>query len=120
MFIIRWVLGRIILFFDFIFSPSKPKRTLEIQAEVDSSTAHLSLYQLPACPFCVKVRREMKRGGLNIELKNINKDENLRTELIEKGGKRTVPCLRIVDEKQEVSWLYESSAINQYIQQFVR
>lgn len=120
MFIIRWVLGRIILFFDFIFSPSKPKREAKLQAEIDSSTAHLSLYQLPACPFCVKVRREMKRGGLNIALKNINQDEALNEELITQGGKRKVPCLRIVDEKQEVSWLYESSVINQYIQQFVR
>jgi glutaredoxin len=120
MFIIRWVLGRIILFFDFIFSPSKPKRAAELQAEIDASTDHLSLYQLPACPFCVKVRREMKRGGLNIALKNINQDQAFNDELIAKGGKRKVPCLRIVDEKQEVSWLYESSAINQYIQQFVR
>ncbi|MEW6990066.1 glutaredoxin family protein [Colwelliaceae bacterium 6441] len=120
MFILRWVIGRIILFFDFIFSPRQPKRSADIQAEVDSSTAHLSLYQLPACPFCVKVRREMKRSGLNIELKNINQDEKLREELIDKGGKRTVPCLRIVDENQEVNWLYESSVINQYIQQFAR
>lgn len=120
MFIIRWVLGRIILFFDFVFSPSKPKRSAELQAEIDSSTAHLSLYQLPACPFCVKVRREMKRSGLNIELKNINQNETLREELIAQGGKKTVPCLRIVDENKTVSWLYESSAINQYIQQFVR
>jgi len=120
MFIIRWVIGRIILFFDFIFSPSKPKRSADIQAEIDSSTAHLSLYQLPACPFCVKVRRAMKRGGLNIQLKNINKNELHRSELIEQGGKRTVPCLKITDEDQKVSWLYESSAINVYLQQFVR
>jgi len=120
MFIIRWVIGRIILFFDFIFTPSKPKRAASLQADVDASTAHLSLYQLPACPFCVKVRREMKRGGLNIELKNINKDEQLREELITQGGSKKVPCLRIVDDKQEISWLYESSVINQYIQQFAR
>ena len=120
MFIIRWVLGRIILFFDFIFSPSKPKRHAEIQARIDENTAHLSLYQLPACPFCVKVRREIKRCGLNIPLKNINKDERLLNELVEQGGKRMVPCLRIVNEKQDVTWLYESSEINNYIQQFVQ
>ena len=67
MFIIRWVIGRIILFFDFIFSPSSPKRDEKIQAEMDSNTAHLNLYQLPACPFCVKVRRSLKRHGLNIK-----------------------------------------------------
>lgn len=120
MFVIRWVLGRIILFFNFIFSPSKPKRSTQLQAEVDKSTAHLSLYQLPACPFCVKVRRSMKRGGLNFSLKNINQDEKLRQELIEFGGKRTVPCLKIVGDDKQVTWLYESSDIIQYLQQFVK
>ncbi|GAA6203534.1 glutaredoxin [Thalassotalea sp. SU-HH00458] len=120
MFIIRWMLGRIILFFDFIFSPSKPKRAAQEQAQIDASTEHLSLYQLPACPFCVKVRRAIKRGGLNIELRNINQNENYRAELIAQGGKKTVPCLRIVQEDQTVNWLYESSEINQYLQQFVR
>jgi len=120
MFILRWLIGRIILFFNFVFSPTQPKRDASLQAEIDASTAHLSLYQLPACPFCVKVRRAMKRGGLNIQLKNINQDETLRQELIEHGGKRTVPCLKIIDENQETTWLYESSDINQYLQQFVK
>lgn len=121
MFVIRWVLGRIILFFDFIFSPKKPKRSADLQAEIDANTAHLSLYQLPACPFCVKVRRQIKRNGLNIDIKNINKNEVYLEELIDNGGKRTVPCLRIVDEKsKEVRWMYESSMINQYLQQFAR
>ncbi|GLX79315.1 glutaredoxin [Thalassotalea insulae] len=120
MFILRWLIGRIILFFDFVFSPKKPKRAPELQNEIDESTAHLSLYQLPACPFCVKVRRAMKRGGLNIAVKNINKDNSLRQELVEQGGKHKVPCLKIVNDNQEVTWLYESSDIKQYIQQFVR
>ncbi len=120
MFIVRWLIGRIILLIDFIFSPKKPKRPADIQAEIDASTAHLSLYQLPACPFCVKVRRAIKRGGLNIDIKNINRDERLRQELIEQGGKRTVPCLKIVDQQSQVTWLYESSDIKQYLQQFVR
>jgi len=120
MFIIRWVIGRIILFFDFIFSPSSPKRDEKIQTEIDSNTAHLNLYQLPACPFCVKVRRSLKRDGLNINLRNINKNENYREELIREGGKRTVPCLRIENENEPVKWLYESNDIVNYLQQFAR
>jgi len=120
MFIIRWVLGRIILFFDFVFSPSKPKRDVKVQAEIDSDTAHLNLYQLPACPFCVKVRRSLKRDGLNINLRNINQNENYREELIREGGKRTVPCLRIEKKNEPVRWLYESSSIVDYLQQFAR
>lgn len=120
MFIIRWVLGRIILFFDFIFSPSKPKRAPDVQAEIDASTQHLNLYQLPACPFCVKVRREMKRKGLNINIRNINSEQQYREELIAEGGKRTVPCLRIEKDDNSVQWLYESKDIIQYLAQFNR
>lgn len=115
---VRWFIGRFILLFDFIFSPRSPKRSAEKQAEVNQSVSHLSLYQLPACPFCVKVRRSMKRNGLSVELKNINQDEALREELIEKGGKRTVPCLKI-EENGESTWLYESSDIIKYLEQFV-
>lgn len=48
MFIIRWVIGRIILLFNFIFSPKSPKRTLDEQTAIDAQTKSLSLYQLPA------------------------------------------------------------------------
>lgn len=115
---IRWFIGRFILLFDFIFSPRSPKRSVEKQTEINESVSHLSLYQLPACPFCVKVRRSMKRNGLSVELKNINQNEALREELIEKGGKRTVPCLKI-EANGESTWLYESSDIIKYLEQFV-
>ena len=71
--LIRWPIGRLILLLNFIFSPTSPKRTTQAQQEVDAKTQNLSLYQLPSCPFCVKVRRAMKREGLTIELRNINK-----------------------------------------------
>ena len=116
MVIIRWVLGRIILFFDFIFTPRGPKRAVDAQQEINQRIANLSLYQLPACPFCVKVRRSMKRNGLPIELRNINKDDALKQELISEGGKRTVPCLRIVNQDQSVHWLYESKKIVTYLE----
>lgn len=112
--VIRWLIGRIILFFDFIFSPSKPQRSAQEQADLDKATEHLSLYQLAACPFCVKVRRAMKRQGLNIELRNIHQQSNL-DELVAEGGKRTVPCLKIEDDKGEVTWMYESNDIIAYL-----
>lgn len=120
MFLIRWPLGRLILLLNFVFSPRSPKRAKQLQTEVDASTGHLSLYQLPACPFCVKTRRAMKRYGLNIELRNINQQESYREELIREGGKRTVPCLKITNENQSVTWLYESKDIIDYLAKFVR
>ena len=32
------------------------------------------------------------------------------------GGQNQVPCLKITDDKGETTWLYESSAIIQYLQ----
>ena len=120
MFLIRWPIGRLILLLNFIFSPRSPKRTRQVQKAIDDSTAHFSLYQLPACPFCVKTRRALKRYGLNIELRNINQQENYREELIREGGKRTVPCLKITNEDQSTTWMYESSDIIDYLAKFAR
>jgi len=118
--LIRWPIGRLILLLNFIFSPKSPKRTVEEQRKIDDKTQNLSLYQLPACPFCVKVRRAMKREGLNIELRNINQKNNYREELIREGGKRTVPCLRIENPESEVQWLYESNDVIAYLKQLVK
>lgn len=118
--LIRWPIGRLILLLNFIFSPKSPKRSVEEQRKIDENTQNLSLYQLPSCPFCVKVRRTMKREGLNIALRNINQKNDYREELIREGGKRTVPCLRIEKPDGEVQWLYESSDVIAHLQQLVK
>ncbi len=113
---LREGLGRLIILFDWVFSPSRQKRTSDIQAEVDQQTATLKLYQFYACPFCVKTRRAMKRLNLQIETRNAQSGEH-REELHLMGGKIKVPCLRIEDEDEEdVSWLYESGDIIKYLE----
>ncbi len=109
--VVRWPIGQLILLLDFIFSPRKPQRSEEQQTKLDSATKLLSLYQLPSCPFCVKVRRAIKREGLNIALRNINDNHEFNQQLIREGGKRKVPCLRIENTNGEVKWLYESNDI---------
>ena len=59
--IIRLILGRLILLFNWVFTPRGVKRSADMQAIINGKTAKLALYQYEACPFCVKVRREMKR-----------------------------------------------------------
>ena len=112
---VRWLLGRIILFFDFITTPRGVKRADDVQAEINQKTAKLSLYQFHACPFCVKVRRAMKRQSLNIELRDAKAEGPYRQELQAQGGKVKVPCLRI-EENDKVTWLYESSDIVNYLE----
>jgi glutaredoxin len=113
---IRWPIGQLILLLNFIFSPRSPKRPIEEQAKIDVKTETLSLYQLPSCPFCVKVRRTMKREGLKIELRNISGKNEFQAELIREGGKRKVPCLRIEKEDGQVQWLYESNDVVAHLQ----
>lgn len=113
MFIIRWILGRIILLLNFVFAPKKPKHASELQAKLDAQTQKLALYQYAACPFCVKVRRAMRRQGLNIKTVDAKQIDNKQT-LENLGGKLQVPCLRI-EEAGQVNWLYESSEIITYL-----
>jgi glutaredoxin len=115
MFLIRWPIGRLILLLNAVFSPKPIKRSGEVQQLVDENTKNLTLYQLPACPFCVKVRRSIKRNNLKIELRNINKNAQHHQELVNEGGKRTVPCLRI-EKDDQVQWLYESNDIISHLQ----
>ncbi|GLT13377.1 glutathione S-transferase N-terminal domain-containing protein [Vibrio algivorus] len=113
--VIRWILGRIILLLNFIFSPRGVKRTPEAQQVINERTQQLALYQFDACPFCVKVRRAMKRNSLNIELRDA-KTEPHRQTLQDGGGRVKVPCLRI-EKEGEVTWMYESNDIIQYLEQ---
>jgi glutaredoxin len=113
MFVIRWLLGRIILLLNFIFTPKKPKLDAALQASLDAQTRSLALYQYAACPFCVKVRRAMRRQGLNILTVDAKQTEHKQV-LQMQGGKLQVPCLRI-EEQDKVSWLYESSEIIRYL-----
>jgi glutaredoxin len=134
--LLRFVIGRVILFFDWLFTPQSMQRPVEAQRLVDQATAGLILYQLPACPFCVKVRRAIKRLGLKIEIRNVDREANFREELVREGGKFQAPCLRIDEnaaqtpisggdrgvsqahegkECNQVRWMYESSDIVAYL-----
>lgn len=116
--LVRWILGRIILLLDFIFTPKSIKRAPQEQELVNQKTKDLSLYQFKACPFCVKVRRSMKRNGLNIETRDAKKDELHRQTLLEQGGRVKVPCLRIANG-DDVTWLYESNDIINFLEKEV-
>ena len=113
--IIRAILGALILFFNWVFTPRGVKRNAETQAKIDQQTTGLALYQYKACPFCVKVRRTMKRNTLNISTRDAKRCETSRNELIDGGGKLKVPCLRI-EEEGGVRWMYDSSDIISYLE----
>ncbi len=80
------------------------------QQVIDEKTSHLRLYHMERCPYCIKVRQEMMRLALHIELADIVTSPEARDELITGGGVNQVPCLRI-EEGGSVRWMYESSDI---------
>jgi glutaredoxin len=63
-------------------------------------------------------KMEIKRSGLDIENRDIQKNRYYEKELIRQGGKRQVPCLRIESLDGKIQWLYESGDINQWIKQY--
>ena len=84
-----------------------------LDRKVDEQTLSLQLYQYAACPFCVKVRRAIRRQGLNITTIDAKQADHQQT-LVTQGGLAKVPCLRI-EEAGEITWMYESSDIIDYL-----
>ena len=113
--VIRWILGQIILILDFLTAPKAVVREAKEQRAIDDVTALMSMYQFKTCPFCVKVRRELKRHALHIELRDAKNDAEIKAELVREGGRHKVPCLRIEKPDNSVEWLYESNDIIAYL-----
>jgi len=116
---LRRVLGPIMLLMEKLTTPRALPRTAEEQARLDAATRGLALYQFRTCPFCIKVRREIARLSLNIELRDAQWDAAHRQALLQGGGTVKVPCLRIPSTAGKEQWLYESSHINAWLNELV-
>lgn len=114
--LVRNALGAVIVLLDRISRPRAVQRSPADQDRVQSAMDGLSLYQLRACPFCVKTRRAIHALGVDIEMRDINKDSQYREQLQQGGGQIKVPCLRIEDSNN-VRWMYESDDIIAYLNQ---
>ena len=113
---VRLIVGPIILFLDKVTTPKGIKRPEEEQQKIDNEVNNLVLYQFQTCPFCIKVKRNNKRLSLKIETRDAQHNQAYREELLQGGGQIKVPCLKIVDNKGNDSWMYESDDIVQYLQ----
>lgn len=114
---LRVLLAPVMLVSEKLSTPRSVERSTEEQAEVDAACEALALYQFRSCPFCIKVRKEMARLGLKIELRDAQLDPDHKQALLEGGGKVKVPCLRIAHEDGREEWLYESDEINRWLHQ---
>ena len=107
----RRLVGRVVLTAERWTAPEPPVRSPGEQADLDARTGDLALYQFTACPYCVRVRRAIRRLGLNIELRDARRNSGWAQELRREGGRYQVPCLRFENAAGEVHWLYESRDI---------
>lgn len=112
---LRVILIPAVLLWEKLTTPKGMVRTPQDQQSVDEQTRNLVLYQFKTCPFCIKVRREIARLSLNIELRDAQHDEKNRADLLQGGGSLQVPCLKITDAQGQVQWMYESGDINAHL-----
>lgn len=115
--LVHLVVGPIILAWDLLTSPRGLQRPADEQQAIDQHTTKLVLYQFRMCPFCVKVRRTIKRLSLNIETRDALRDKPAREQLLAGGGNVKVPCLKIINDQGNETWMYESTAIVHYLQE---
>jgi len=112
---LRLVLGPFVLLWEWLRRPRGVVREPAAQATVNLQCASLVLYQYNTCPFCIKVRQEMRRLSLPIERRDAQKNANHRQALLQGGGAAKVPCLKITDAAGQSQWLYDSAAIIDYL-----
>ena len=112
---LRALLGPPLLLWEQVSRPRGLVRAPALQASVDEQCRSLMLYQYKTCPFCMKVRQEMRRLSLNIEKRDAQHNAGDRQALIQGGGKPKVPCLNIVDQSGQQLWMFESGAIITYL-----
>lgn len=83
-------------------------------APVVDGVAKLALYEKDWCPYCERVKSVVKELNLHIQNCDINQPEHLQA-LMQGGGQRMVPCLRIETSDNDYFWLYESADIIAYL-----
>ncbi|MDX1593162.1 MAG: glutaredoxin, partial [Gammaproteobacteria bacterium] len=71
---VRAVLGPPLLLWEAASRPRPVSRPPEAQAEVERRSRGLALYQFATCPFCIKVRKEIHRLALPVELRDARND----------------------------------------------
>ena len=113
---LRLVLGPVMLLKERLTNPEGVQRDAAAQAAVDLQCQSLALYQFSTCPFCIKVRQEMRRLSLPIEQRDAQHHSAHRNELQQGTGATQVPCLKITDPNGQTQWLQDSAAIVAYLQ----
>lgn len=112
---LRVVLGPVILIKERLSRPAGLVRAQAAQDVIDKQCESLQLYHYKTCPFCMKVRQEMRRLSLPIQHIDAQPEGREREALRQGGGLTKVPCLKITDAAGNSQWLYDSDKITAYL-----
>ena len=112
---LRLVLGPVMLLKERLTQPRGVQRESAAQAEVERQCESLALYQFNTCPFCIKVRQEMRRLSLPIDKRDAQHNSTHRDALQQGSGATKVPCLKITEANGQTRWLQDSNAIVAYL-----
>jgi len=112
---LRIVLGPVMLLKERLTRPAGLVRALAAQDIIDKQCESLVLYHYKTCPFCMKVRQEMRRLSLPIQRIDAQPEGSDREALRQDGGLAKVPCLRITNDAGNSQWLYDSDEIVAYL-----
>jgi glutaredoxin len=112
---LRIVLGPFMLIWERLSQPKGKQRAAAAQQLVDKQSQGLTLYQFSTCPFCIKVRQEMRALSLPIARRDVQHNLGNREELVQGGGAYKVPCLKVSEPDGQARWIYESGAIISYL-----
>ena len=60
--------------------------------------ARVEIYTTPSCPFCVRAKRLLQARGIPYDEIDVAADPDLRADLVQRTGRRTVPQIFIDGE----------------------
>ncbi len=112
---LRIVLGPVMLLKERLTQPAGVQRAPAEQAAVEQACQSLALCQFSTCPFCIKVRQEMRRLSLPIDKRDAQHHADNRNELMQGSGATKVPCLKITEADGQTRWLQDSTQIVAYL-----
>ncbi len=115
---VRLFFRTLVWFYDRFGSPGVAvTRAPERQAAVDAETKTWILYHFQSCPFCVRVRHQVTKLGLKIEMRDVLRNKEFEKELKDGTGLYQVPCLQIPSLDGPGQWMFESGDINEFLSQ---
>ncbi|RQG91928.1 glutaredoxin family protein [Natrarchaeobius chitinivorans] len=75
----------------------------------------ITMYDLPGCPYCAKVRSKLEELDLEYDVIEVPRSHADRTEVERVSGQTGVPV--ITDEANDVEGMHESDDIVQYLEE---